>query len=161
MLFGAGFKNYLGFDRAWRDNLVIRPDYLAGYSPAPVVPARSPAGVPLPAFYYFPACVRSLGQAAWGARGDESAGNACILAQPRANIFGRCERAAPAAAGDVPRAANNTYWVTGGAVDLQCGGAMTLAQAQAAGWELGSQQRDAAALAPADVVAMIRDLVGF
>ena len=160
VLFGAGFKNWEGFGRTWHGNLVIRPDYLARASPAPPLPpAATPEGVPLPHFYYFPACVRSLGQASWGARGDVSDGNTCILAQPVANIFGVCNRSQPAASGAVPRAANNSYLVLGGAVDLACGGHMSLAEAQAVGWELGSTVAEAAGLTPDDIVGMIHALL--
>ena len=160
VLVGAGFKNWEGFNRTWRGNLVIRPDYLARASPTPPLPPpATPAGVPLPRFYYFPACVRSLGQASWGLLGDASEGNTCILAQPVVNIFGTCNRSQPAASGAVPRAADNVYFVPGGAVDLACGGNMSLAEAQAVGWELGSSEREAASLSPAAIVAMIDALL--
>jgi hypothetical protein len=162
VLVGAGFKNWQGFNRTWRGNLIVRPDYLAaGPQPPPAVPAATPEGVPLPRFFYFPACVRSLGQAAWGALGDIYAGNTCILRSTAAHIFGECNASAPAASGNVPRAYGNAYYVPGAAVDLRCGGNMSLARAQSVGWEAGSSQHEVAELAPADVVAMARDLLGF
>jgi hypothetical protein len=161
VLVGAGFKNWQGFNRTWQGNLIVRPDYLAGAGAPPAVPAATPDGVPLPRFFYFPACVRSLGQAAWGALGDAYAGNTCILRSAAAHIFGECNAAAPEASGNVPRAQLNAYYVPGAAVDLRCGGNMSLARAQAVGWELGSTQHDVAALAPADVVAMARALLEF
>ena len=161
VLVGAGLKNWQGFNRTWRGNLIVRPDYLAGYARPPAVPAATPEGVPLPRFFYFPACVRSLGQAAWGALGDAYDSNACILRSAAAHIFGACNASAPAASGNVPRAQGNDYYVPGAAVDLRCGGSMSLAAAQAVGWEEGSRQHDVADLAPADVARMARELLGF
>ena len=159
VLLGTGMKNWEGFNRTWQDNLIIRPDFMAQHSPP--VPAATPEGVPLPRFFYFPACVRSLGQAAWGALGDAYTGNQCILRSAAANIFGACNASDPALSGNVPRAWNNTYFTPGGAVDLRCGGNMTLARAQEVGWEVGSTQRNVEELAPADVVGMVRALLEF
>ena len=159
VLLGSGLKNWEGFNRTWQGNLIVRPDYMA--QQAATVPSATPQGVPLPHFFYFPACVRSLGQAAWGALGDQYIGNTCILRSAATNIFGACNASDPALSGNVPRAANNTYFAPSGAVDLRCGGSMTLARAQAVGWELGSTQRSVEELAPADVVRMVRALLEF
>ena len=154
----AGLKNWQGFSRTWLRNLIIRPDYLA--SP-PRVPGVSPDGVPLPTFYYFPACVRSLGQFAWGPLADVYANNTCILNAPSAYIFGSCEPASPSATGDVPRASNNTFLVKGGAVEIACGGkVLTLAAAQTVGYDVGSVQEDTADLSPADVIGMLDRVLG-
>ena len=62
----------------------------------------------------------------------------------------------------MPRTASNTFLVRGGAVEIACGGkALSLADAQAVGYEVGSVQGDAAGLAPADVVAMIDSVLGW
>ena len=155
----AGFKNWQGFSRAWRRNLVIRPDYLAA---PPRVPGVTPDGIPLPQFYYFAACVRSLGQFAWGPLADVYDNNTCIINAPSAYIFGSCNPAAPGAAGDVPQTAGNKFLVKGGAVEIACGGkALTLAAAQAVGYEVGSVQEDAAGLTPGDVVDMVGSVLGW
>ena len=155
----AGLKNYEGFARTWEQNLIVRPDFLAA---PPSVPSVTPDGVPLPAFYYFAACVRSVGQAAWGpALADVYENNTCILDAPSAYIFGTCTPTAPNAAGDVPRTANNTFLVRGGAVEIACGGkSLSLAEAQAVGYDAGSVEVDSAGLAPAVVVAMMREVLG-
>lgn len=154
----SGFKNYLGFNRSWTSNLVIRPDFL---SKPPSVPSTSPDGVPLPYFFYFPACVRSVGQAAWGeALADTHVNNTCIMNSSSVYIFGRCNPAAPNEAGDIPRSFNNTFFVRDGKVDINCGGkTLSLSDAQDVGYEINSRELDSSILTPESIVAMIQKVL--
>jgi len=136
----AGVKSYLGFNKTAKGNFYVRPDYSAARAPG-AHPGTAAGGVPLPAGYYFPACVRSVGQFAWGAAlADTYFNNTCLLGNATdPYILGTCDARAPAASGAVPAAGGNTYLTRGGVVAIACGGtALTLAEAAAAGWEVGS-----------------------
>jgi hypothetical protein len=136
----AGVKNYLGFNKTARGNLFVRPDYNGARSPG-AHPGTAAGGVPLPAGYYFPACLRSLGQFAWGPTlADLYTNNTCLLGNATdPYILGECDPRAPAASGAVPAAGGNTYLTRGGEVAIACGKAtLSLAAAAAAGWEVGS-----------------------
>jgi len=156
----AGIKNWQGLNKTASRNLIVRPDYC----PACKAGGSSnvgPGGVPLPTSYYFPACVRSLGQARWGALADTYESNTCILATTTPFIYGTCNASAPSAAGDVPRARNNTYFTPFARVDIACGGkTLSLAEAQAVGYELGSRALDNE-LTPKAMVAMIESLLNY
>ena len=157
----AGLKNWEGFARSWRDNFIIRPDFL---QEPPSMPPTTPEGIPLPRFFYFPACVRSLGQAAWGPTlADMYSGNTCLLGvEVSPYIFGSCNATAPNVGGNIPFAANNTFLVAGGAIDIACGAHhLTLAEAQDVGYDVGSVEHDSTSVTPADVVAQIHAVLGF
>ena len=176
----AGTKNFEGFNKTSVGNLVVRPDFASGggsgdagaaaggrWAPHRRVNAQgqpvTPDGVPLPVGYYFPACARSVGQAAWGAAlADVYANNTCLLnstASPY--LFGACDAAAPSSDGRVPLASGNTFLTPGGGYTLACGGKqLDLAQAQAAGYDVGSVARDGRAISPEDVGAMILRWLG-
>jgi hypothetical protein len=99
-----------------------------------------------------------VGQAAWGAAlADVYANNTCLLGATTAPyLFGACDAAAPGADGRVPRASGNTFLTPAGGYTLACGGQLLdLAQAQAAGYDVGSVTRDGRATTPADVGALI------
>jgi hypothetical protein len=174
VLFGAGMKNFLGFGRHWTDNLVIRPDFLASAAAglraklpavAVQVPSKTPAGVPLPKWYYFPACVRSVGQKPWGAaRADSYTNNTCVLGAPSPYIFGSCDPNDMNSSGACPSTGNNTFLVRGDApLSIACGAKrLSLADAQCVGYEHGSTQlASAERTTPAAVVARIGALLGF
>jgi hypothetical protein len=153
----SGFKNYLGFNRTWQSNLIIRPDYL---SKPPSVPSTSPDGVPLPYFFYFPACVRSVGQADWGTLADVHVNNTCVMNSTSVYIYGKCNPADPSEAGDVPRSFDNTFFVRGGSIEISCGGkTLSLSEAQSVGYELNSQEFDSTSLTPDDIVSMIQKVL--
>ena len=158
----SGTKNWQGFNKTAAGNLIVRPDYCPACAPGAHT-NEGPGGMPLPTSFYFPACARSLGQARWGALRDTYEGNTCILgATASPYIFGTCNASAPGAAGDVPDARGNTFYTPGARLAIACGGRnLTLAEAQAVGYEAGSRVLDSAQLAPADVVAMIEALLGF
>ncbi len=136
----AGVKNYLGFNKSAVGNLFIRPDYNPALSPG-MQPHTSPAGVPLPAAYYFPYCLRSLGQWEWGAAlADSFLGNTCILGTTASPyLLGECNATAPTASGAVPLTGGNAFFTPNASLGIECGKAvLSLVQAQAAGWEGGS-----------------------
>jgi hypothetical protein len=165
----AGVKNYLGFNKTARGNLFVRPDFDARRAPG-MHPGASASGVPLPAAFYFPACVRTLGQWAWGpALADSYVNNTCLLgATSNPYIFGAgtCNPAAPAASGALPSASGNTYFAPNGSVAIACGAkTLTLAEAAAAGWEVGSAAVSNAAFGndaagAAALEALIRGFLG-
>ena len=156
----AGVKNWEGFNKTASSNLIVRPDYCSTCTPGAHT-NFGPGGVPLPTSFYFPVCARSLGQAAWGALGDTYTNNTCILANADPYIFGKCNASAPSAAGDVPRTHGNTFVTPNAQLSIACGGkSLSLADAQAVGYEVGSRAIDNA-LSPADTVAMIEALLGF
>jgi hypothetical protein len=153
----SGFKNYLGFSRLWTRNLIIRPDYL---SEPPSIPNKTPSGIPLPQFYYFPACVRSVGQYTWETLADSYTYNTCIQNSSSVYIFGRCNPSSPSSAGDVPRASNNTYFVQDGSIMIECGGkTLSLSEAQAVGYEINSTEFNTTNLSIDDIVRMIENLL--
>lgn len=165
----AGTKNFQGFDKVSVGNLVVRPDYAPSGTPAgvwraPGVKVNSfgqsvtPDGVPLPGAYYFPACARSVGQAAWGpARADVFANNTCVLGSVTdPYLYQDCNPAAPGGDGQVPLASGNTYMTPGGAYALACGGkTLSLGAAQAAGYDVGSTVSNSSGLSPAGVAELI------
>jgi hypothetical protein len=174
----AGVKNYQGFNKK-TSSMFVRPDFIDGGHPQPMEGVRytsvqhtedggfairssTVAGVPLPVFYYFPACVRSLGQAAWGrALADMYTGNVCVLNSTSPFIYGKCTPTAPGADGYVPLAANNTYYTAGGAWQMSCGGkSLSLAAAQAVGYEIGSTVQDSN-LSSSAIAGMIRQFLGY
>jgi hypothetical protein len=119
-------------------------------------------GVPLPEAFYFPACYRSLGQWTWGrALADRSIGNTCVLNSTSSPyIFGSCSPAAPGADGRVPETANTTFLTPGGALSIACGGHMlSLTEAQAVGYELGSMVEPTPGVSAA--VALIHEWLHF
>ena len=65
--------------------------------------------------------------------------------------------------GYIPRAANNTFYVPGGKnASFNCGHAeVSLTEAQAGGYEVGSISRDSGALSPAGIQLMIRQFLNF
>jgi hypothetical protein len=159
VLVWAGVKNWQGLNKTAASNLIVRPDYCAECTPG--AHANAAGNVPLPASYYFPACARSLGQARWGALRDSFVNNTCILEAASPYIFGTCNASAPNYAGDVPDARDNEFVTPGARVAILCGGkTLSLADAQAAGYETGSRAVDNA-LSPADTVAMIEAVLGF
>jgi hypothetical protein len=160
----AGVKNYEGCNKTSRGNLIVRPDYQVatawGGGVRPGATADAPADVapvPLPRPFYFPVCARSVGQWTWGpALADVYANNTCILAGPALYAFGQCDARAPASDGQVFLTSGNTFLTPNGTVAIGCGGAtLTLSQAQAVGYEVGSVASDSNALTPAAVAAMI------
>jgi len=158
----AGVKNWQGFNKTAANNLIVRPDYCDACAAGGHANAGA-GGVPLPTSYYFPACARSLGQARWGrALRDTFEGNTCILgATTSPYIFGSCNASAPSDAGDVPATRSNSFYTPGGAVAIACGKeTLTLAEAQAVGYELGSLAIGAAP-SPDSVVSMIKSVLGF
>ena len=160
MLAWAGIKNWQGFNKSAVGNLIVRPDFCPACAPGAHANA-GPGGVPLPTSFYFNACARSLGQSRWGRLGDTYSNNTCILEAESPYIFGTCNASAPGAAGDVPAASGNTFFTPGARVAIACGGKkLSLDEAQAAGYELGSRALDNA-LAPRDVVAMIEQTLGY
>jgi hypothetical protein len=144
------------FNKSDISNLFLRPDFegpgeQGSDEPPPASWRDAPknaygqrttaSGVPLPEAFYFPACYRSLGQWAWGLElADVAFNNTCVLnATASPYIFGSCDPAAPGSNGEVPEASSNTFLTPGGALEIACGGrSLSLAQAQAAGYELGS-----------------------
>jgi len=155
----AGVKNWQGLNKTAAKNLIVRPDYCPACVPG--AHANAAGNIPLPASYYFPACVRSLGQARWGALRDSYVNNSCILAAASPYIFGTCNASSPNAAGDIPDAHDNEFITPGASVEILCGGkTLSLADAQAVGYELGSRAVDNT-LTPADTVAMIEAMLGF
>jgi hypothetical protein len=170
----AGTKNFEGFNKVSTGNLIVRPDFMVPTSAAGGVASAAgggalaanpvtPSGVPLPVAYYFPACARSVGQHAWGvALADVYENNTCILAQPSPFLFGECTPSAPGKDGLVPLTGNNTYRSPGGNLSISCGGkTLSLAEAQAAGYEVGSTATDGSTLSPSDIAALIRVWLSF
>jgi hypothetical protein len=161
----SGMKNYLGFAKKTIGNLVIQPDF-AGPNPVTAPgEGRAPyAGVPLPLALYLPYCARSVGQHPWGTSlADVFQNNTCILSSTEAPYYlGTCNPASPAGDGSCPLTAHNTFYTPEGTYTVKCGSTnLTLAAAQAVGYDIGSTVRSAKDLAPADVVRMIRDMLGF
>jgi hypothetical protein len=151
----AGMKNFLGFNKSTQANLFVRPDFAGAAFHPPSPPNR----IPMPHAYYFPYCARSLGQANWGpALEDTFTNNTCILnTSGSVYAFGTCNPSAPGKAGNVPAAGNNTFYTSSGNASFKCGNdTLTLAQAQAVGYEIGSTDRESLALSVVDVAAMIR-----
>lgn len=146
----AGIKNYLGFNKSSINNLIVRPDYNLERTPG-MHPGTGAGGVPLPAGFYFPACLRTLGQWSWGPTlADSYLNNTCILGgggngsssfttNPYIFGAGTCQPSAPASSGALPRAAGNTYYAHNAQVAIACGKVnLTLEEAAAVGWEVGS-----------------------
>jgi hypothetical protein len=159
VLLWAGIKNWQGFNKTASGNLIVRPDYCDNCTAG--ARSNNAGSIPLPTTFYFPACARSLGQARWGALRDSYVNNTCVIAHASPYIFGTCNASAPGAAGDVPAARDNTFFSPGARVAIACGRAtLSLAEAQAVGYEAGSRALDNA-LAPADVAALIARFLGF
>jgi hypothetical protein len=162
----AGVKNYLGFNKTARGNLFVAPDF-AGPTPITRAASTAPpaAGPPLPFAYYFPYCARSLGQHAWGsALADTYANNTCLLVSPNSSayLFGQCDPAQPASGGATPAASGNTLYAVGAQYGFECGGKrLSLAEAQAGGYDVGTVVRDSSALSPAAIAGMIRAWLNF
>lgn len=178
----AGMKNFLGFAKQTINNLFVRPDF-AGRAWAPqglsssawaggtpgvagsTAGATASFGVPLPRAYYFPYCARSLGQESWGAAlADVFVNNTCVLNTSGFGLyrFGTCNPASPGASGAIPHAAGNTFYVPGANASFVCGRAtLTLAEAQAVGYDTASSTHDSRHLGPEDVAAMIHARLTF
>ena len=160
----AGMKNFLGFAKQTSGNLFIRPD-IAGASWTPRGAKPGLQGVPLPRAYYFPYCARSVGQKQWHALADTFTNNTCILnTSGSVYEFQSCDPAAPGASGELPRAHGNTFFVPGSQsnTSFKCGSTMlTIAAAQAVGYENGSTCKNSTAMAPTDIQEMIRAWLRF
>jgi hypothetical protein len=164
----AGMKNFLGFAKQTNGNLFVRPDFVGErWTPSPG-PHPGLAGVPLPKAYYFPYCARSLGQRVWRNLSDTFENNTCIMnSSGTLYEFGSCNSKAPGSVGEIPQARGNTFFVPGGgttpnASSFKCGrDELTLVEAQALGYELGSASHDSRLLSPEDIQAMIGEYLGF
>ena len=142
--------------------MIIRPDFGAPDTTPPAVPGATPSGVPLPRFYYFPACVRSVGQHPWGALADVYRNNTCFLGQTSPYIFSTCSPTDPNKPGDVPRASANTFYAPHADIDIQCGHkTLSLSEAQAVGYDVDSTAMDSSGLSPSSVVALVMTLLRF
>lgn len=125
-------QNYLGFNKTFRGNLWVYPD-----ANMPTATAGAPA---LPRTGFSPYCYDSQGGADLPASMRDSWTNeTCVAASAGALYdFGGCSPSSPAN-GFVPVLANNTLLLDSGAYSLSCGGKQWgLAQAQAAGLDVGS-----------------------
>ena len=80
--------------------------------------------------------------------------------------FGACNPKAPGKQGEVPLSSGNTFYVPmthpNASAHFQCGPTdLTVAEAQAVGYELGSTAKDSLAISPDAIAAMIRAKLGF
>ena len=126
----GGAKDYLGFNKTFVGNFWLYPD-------ADMPTAGAPA---LPRTGFSPYCYDSQGGATLPASARDSwTGETCLVSSPGAIYdFGGCSPSAPAN-GYVPVLANNTILIDAGSYVLSCGGKQwSLAQAQAAGLDVGS-----------------------
>lgn len=138
----GGAKNYLGFNKTFVGNFWLYPDanmptVAAAAGEGAVATTRRP-GAPHTGFS--PYCYDSQGGATLPASARDSwTGETCLAASPGAIYdFGGCSPSSPAN-GYVPALANNTLLLDSGAYVLSCGGKQwSLAQAQAAGLDVGS-----------------------
>jgi hypothetical protein len=173
VVYAAGMKNFLGFHKNTDGNLFVRPDFVgltwdAGEDAVMDAESSTSGGapqIPFPRSFYFPFCVRSLGQASWGnALADTFRNNTCILNSTSSlTEFGTCLKTNPQESGDIPIASGNTYFVPGGNASISCGPRprLTIPEAAAVGYEVGSTTRDSLALSPEGIVAMIEEWLAF
>eukprot|EP01065_Artemidia_motanka_P027439 TRINITY_DN32644_c0_g1_i1.p1 TRINITY_DN32644_c0_g1~~TRINITY_DN32644_c0_g1_i1.p1 ORF type:complete len:835 (+),score=217.56 TRINITY_DN32644_c0_g1_i1:48-2552(+) len=115
----GGFKNFLGNDKVWRDNLVLYPGgRLADTGNGPCVMA-------------------------WGGANEHYVNNTCLTrgSGPGVSPYPdkTCSYTNSTARQVLLGLAQNTYYTPDGTYSLNCGGSMDLKQAQAIGVEVGSR----------------------
>lgn len=149
----SGSKNYLGFYKQTYNNYFLYSDF-APARLADLAAGKEPT-------QGWNACAMSYGtKKIPSSLADVWASNTCITSSGGAFFsFNGCDSATPNDGG-IPLLSNNTYASDDGKYELHCGSqTWTLAQAQAAGVDVGSTM--AAVPTTAEVIAVAHDLLQF